>query len=226
MFKAFLQLLYPKLCFACQEPLFPSEEFICTCCRITLPRIDLAENTPNWVRAKFDGLINYADAYAFFHFVPGGRVQQLMHQIKYKGASDLGIFLGNWAGSALKKSHFYSDVTIIIAIPLHPSRLKKRGYNQADIIAQGLAKSLGIPLRTQVLKRTTQSHSLIGLNRAARYEELEDVFEVIDSPLIMGSHVLIVDDTLTTGATFLAAAQKIRAAGATKVSFFALAALK
>jgi predicted amidophosphoribosyltransferase len=71
-----------------------------------------------------------------------------------------------------------------------------------------------------------QSHSLIGLNRAARYEELENVFEVINPAELQGSHVLLVDDTLTTGATFLAAAQKIRAAGATKVSFFALAALK
>lgn len=226
MFKTFLQLLYPKLCFACQEPLFSSEEFICTSCRIELSRINLVENTPNWVRAKFDGLIEFDEAYAFFHFMPGSRVQQLMHQIKYKGASDLGIFLGVWAGSALKKSHFYDDVTCLAAIPLHPKRLQERGYNQAEVIAKGLANALSIPLHTQVLKRISQSNSLIGLNRAARYEELENVFEVIDSAKLQGSHVLIVDDTLTTGATFLAAAQKIRAAGATKVSFFALAALK
>lgn len=226
MFKAFLQLLYPKLCFACQEPLFPSEEFICTTCRIVLPRVELAENTPNWVRAKFDGLIEFDEAHAFFHFMPGSRVQQMMHQIKYKGATELGVFLGTWAGDSLKKSHYCSEVTSIVAIPLHPKRLKERGYNQAAVIARGLAQSLEIPLHEDVLERTMQSHSLIGLNRAARYEELENVFEVIDPAKLLGSHVLIVDDTLTTGATFLAAAQKIRAAGATKVSFFALAALK
>lgn len=226
MFKSFLQLLYPKLCFACQEPLFSSEEFICTTCRIELPRIVFTQNTPDWVRAKFDGLIEFSAAHAFFQFMPGSRVQQLMHQIKYKGASELGVFLGVWAGDALKKSHFYLDVNCIIAIPLHPKRLHERGYNQAAVIAQGLAKSFNLPLYDTVLTRITQSHSLIGLNRAARYEELENVFEVIDPEKIRGSHVLIIDDTLTTGATFLAAAQKIRAAGATKVSFFALAALK
>lgn len=226
MFKAFLQLLYPKLCFACQEPLFSSEEFICTTCRIVLPRVELAENTPNWVRAKFDGLIEFNEAHAFFHFMPGSRVQQMMHQIKYKGAAELGVFLGTWAGDSLKKSHYCSEVNGIVAIPLHPKRLKERGYNQAAVIARGLAQSLDIPLHEDVLVRTIQSHSLIGLNRAARYEELENVFEVIDPAKLRGSHVLIVDDTLTTGATFLAAAQKIRAAGATKVSFFALAALK
>jgi ComF family protein len=126
----------------------------------------------------------------------------------------------------LKKSHFYDDVTCLVAIPLHPKRLQERGYNQAEVIAKGLADTLSIPLHAHVLKRISQSTSLIGLNRAARYEELENVFEVIDSAKLQGSHVLIVDDTLTTGATFLAAAQKIRAAGATKVSFFALAALK
>ena len=226
MFKAFLQLLYPKLCFACQEPLFRGEDFVCTACRIELPRIDLAQNAPNWIRAKFDGLIEFEYAYAFFYFSPGSRVQQLMHQIKYKGASDLGVFLGEWAGNALKKSHFPNPWDCLIAIPLHPKRQKERGYNQAEVIANGLSAAWNLPVITGVLTRTTLSHSLTSLNRSERYEELENVFEVGNPEKIRGFHVLIIDDTLTTGATLLAAAQKIRAAGATKVSFFALAALK
>jgi ComF family protein len=226
MFKAFLQLLYPKLCFACQKPLFRSEDFICTSCRIELPRIDLAQHAPNWIRAKFDGLIEYEHAHAFFAFLPGSRVQQLMHQIKYKGAADLGVFLGEWAGESLKKSHFASACDCLIAIPLHPKRLKERGYNQAEVIAFGLGAALQIPVISGAMCRTTLSHSLTSLSRAARYEELENVFEVVNPVEIRGLNVLLIDDTLTTGATLLAAAQKIRAAGATKVSFFALAALK
>lgn len=226
MFKAFLQLLYPKLCFACQKPLFRGEDFICTACRIELPRIDLSQNASNWIRAKFDGLIEYEHALAFFSFLPGSRVQQLMHQIKYKGAADLGVFLGEWAGEALKKSHFASAWDCLIAIPLHPKRLEERGYNQAEVIAFGLGAALQVPVKSGAMSRTTLSHSLTSLNRAARYEELENVFEVVNPAEIRGLHVLLIDDTLTTGATLLAAAQKIRAAGATKVSFFALAALK
>jgi ComF family protein len=226
MFKAFLQLLYPKLCFACQKPLFCAEDFICTSCRLELPRIDLAENSSNWVRAKFDGLIPFKHAHAFFQFAPGSRVQLLMHQIKYKDAPALGVFLGYWAGQALKKSHFYMDVDCMVTIPLHTKRMKERGYNQADLIAKGLASALGLPHYAKALQRNMQSQSLIGLNRAARYEELENVFDVTEPEKIQGAHVLIIDDTLTTGATLLAAAQKIRAAGAKEVSFFALAALK
>jgi len=224
MFNAFLQLLYPKLCFACEDPLFESEEFICTHCRISLARVDYAQNSSWWLRAKFDGLFAYGEVQTFFVFAAGGRVQHLMHAIKYKGAEELGDFLGFWAGQALKKSHFFHEVDCIIPIPLHARRLRKRGYNQAECIAKGLARGLQIPILPYGLQKFVQTNSLIGQDRSHRFELLKDSFEVLVD--VRGKHVLVVDDTLTTGATLLAAAEKIKAAGAKEVSFFTLAALK
>jgi ComF family protein len=224
MFNAFLQLLYPKLCFACEDPLFESEDFICTYCRITLARVDYANNSPGWLRAKFDGLFTYSEVQTFFIFAAGGRVQHLMHAIKYKGAADLGEYLGKWAGQALKKSHFFREVDFIIPIPLHTQRLRDRTYNQAESIGNGLASGLQIPILPHGLEKSLQSHSLIGEDRSHRFEILKNSFEVLAD--VRGVHILIVDDTLTTGATLMAAAEKIKAAGAKEVSFFTLAALK
>ncbi len=224
MFNAFLQLLYPKLCFACEDPLFESEEFICTRCRISLPRIDYRLESPWWLRAKFDGLINYQDVQSFLVFAAASRVQHLMHQIKYKGEEELGTYLGYWAGQSLKKYHFFMDVDCVIPIPLASSRLKKRGYNQAECIARGLAAGLGKPLMAHGLVKHNQTDSLIGQDRSQRFRLLKDSFEVnVD---IQEKHPLIVDDTLTTGATLLAAGEKIKAASAKGISFFSLAALK
>ena len=224
MFNAFLQLLYPKLCFACEDPLFESEEFICTHCRISLPRVDYRSDSPWWLRAKFDGLIEYEEVQSFFVFAAGGRVQQLMHQIKYKGEEELGSFLGYWAGQSLKKYHFFDEVDCIVPIPLHASRLKKRGYNQAECIAEGLARGLGKPLIPHGLQKIKSTDSLINLDRSQRFDFLKDSFEV--RARFIHEHPLIVDDTLTTGSTLLAAGEKIKAAGAKGISFFSLAALK
>ncbi len=224
MFDAFLQLLYPKLCFACDDPLFVSEEFVCTPCRMSLAKVDLRSGSPWWLRAKFDGLIAYEDIHCMFVFSTGGRVQHLMHHIKYRGAKELGCFLGNWAGLSLKKYHFFSHVDLIIPIPLHPKRLNDRGYNQAACIAEGLSRSLGIILNPTGLIKHNQTESLINQDRMSRFTSLKDSFQAHGD--VLNKHVLIVDDTLTSGATLLAAAEKIKAAGAKSISFFALAALK
>jgi predicted amidophosphoribosyltransferase len=104
--------------------------------------------------------------------------------------------------------------------------MKERGYNQAACIARGIACESGITLSVAHLLRTKQVASLIGLNRAERYQTLEEVFEVMYPGELDGLRILLVDDTMTTGATFLAAGAKIKAASTGKLSFLALAALK
>jgi predicted amidophosphoribosyltransferase len=124
------------------------------------------------------------------------------------------------------RSFSSADYDLILPMPLHPSRMKERGYNQAACIARGIAHESGIPLSVAHLLRTKQVASLIGLNRAERYQTLEEVFEVMHPEELDGLRILLVDDTMTTGATFLAAGAKIKAASTGKLSFLALAALK
>lgn len=226
MFKRILQLLYPKRCGACDLPLLESENFLCTACRIELPKPGLFLKRPNWLSAKFDGLFPFSDVHAFFLFSPGSKVQHLMHQIKYKGQRDLGTFVGAWCGAHLKNNIQMLSYDLIVPIPLFPKKYQERGYNQAACIAQGIHEKTQIPWNDALLHRTGQSNSLVGQNRVSRYETLTDVFKVTNPEPLKGKHILLVDDTLTTGATFLAAAEKIKAAGASEISFLALAALK
>jgi ComF family protein len=222
MINSFLQLLYPKCCFACDQVLIRSENWICTRCRFELPSPGLFLEQPNWISHKLDGLIEYDRVHAFYVFSEGGKVQHLLHQIKYKGQERLGEYLGGCVGRFFSKQ----DYDIIIPMPLHLSRLKERGYNQAACVAKGIAQVSGIPMSETHLLRTNQVASLIGLNRAERYASLEEVFQVSSPEELDGMRILLVDDTLTTGATFLAAGAKIKAASTGKLSFLALAALK
>ncbi len=222
MINAFLQLLYPKCCFACNQVLIRSENWICTRCRFELPSPGLFLEQPNWISHKLDGLIEYDRVHAYFVFSEGGKVQHLLHQIKYKGQEGLGEYLGSCVG----RSFSTKEYDLIIPMPLHPSRLKERGYNQAACVAKGISRESGIPISEGHLLRTKQVTSLIGLNRAERYQTLEEVFEVFRPDELDGLRILMVDDTLTTGATFLAAGAKIKAASTGKLSFLALAALK
>jgi predicted amidophosphoribosyltransferase len=167
-------------------------------------------------------LIEYDRVHAYYVFSEGGKVQHLLHQIKYKGQERLGEYLGSCVG----RSFSTKEYDLLIPMPLHPSRLKERGYNQAACVAKGIAQASGIPMSETHLLRTKQVTSLIGLNRAERYKTLEEVFEVMRPGELDGLRILLVDDTLTTGATFLAAGAKIKAASTGKLSFLALAALK
>ena len=222
MITSFLQLLYPKCCFACDQVLIRSENWLCTVCRFELPKPGLFLEQPNWISHKLDGLIEYDRVHAYFLFAEGGKVQHILHQIKYKGQEKLGEYLGACVG----RSFSLEDYDIILPMPLHPSRMKERGYNQAACIARGISHESGIPLSVAHLLRTKQVASLIGLNRAERYQNLEEVFEVIRPDELDGLRILLIDDTMTTGATFLAAGAKIKAASTGKLSFLALAALK
>jgi predicted amidophosphoribosyltransferase len=222
MIHSFLQLLYPKCCFACDQVLIRSEIMLCTACRFELPKPGLFLEQPNWISHKLDGLIEYDRVHAYFVFSEGGKVQHILHQIKYKGQEKLGEYLGACIG----RSFTPQEYDVIIPMPLHPSRLKERGYNQAACIAKGIAHESGIPFLENNLVRNKQVSSLIGLNRAERYETLEEVFAVLQPEALDGLRILLVDDTMTTGATFLAAGSKIKAASTGKLSFLALAALK
>jgi ComF family protein len=222
MITSFLQLLYPKCCFACDQVLIRSEIMLCTACRFELPKPGLFLEQPNWISHKLDGLIEYDRVHAYFLFSEGGKVQHLLHQIKYKGHQKLGEYLGACIGRSFTRQEY----DVIIPMPLHPSRRRERGYNQAACIAKGIARESGIPFLEDNLVRNKQVSSLIGLNRAERYATLEEAFEVLKPDELDGLRILLVDDTMTTGATFLAAGSKIKAASTGKLSFLALAALK
>jgi ComF family protein len=137
---------------------------------------------------------------------------------------ELGTLLGRWYGYTLNEAGYDTRSDVIIPVPLHKSRLRKRGYNQSAAIAEGLHQSLNIPVAENAVIRIKKTSTQTKKGRIERLEGLSGAFEVIDSELIKGSRIMLVDDVITTGATLLACMEVLHAAGARDVGVVALAA--
>src|ERR1700712_888552 len=138
----FVSLLFHELCAACRESLMANEQLICTDCLYNLPYTNFHLQPDNIVARQFWGKIHLESAYALYYFTKGGKIQNLMHQFKYKGMRQIGNLLGNIAGGQLMNNKIFNTVDVIIPVPLHKKRLMQRGYNQSACFAEGLAQKL------------------------------------------------------------------------------------
>ena len=220
----FLGLFFPELCLSCRKPLVRGEDILCTDCLIAIARTDFHRQRDNSLEQAFWGRCNIERAAAFSVYNRGSRVRTLIHMMKYKGRKDLGISLGKLYGSYLKESTFMNDIDIMIPVPLHPSRLRRRGYNQSEYIASGLSEVTGVPVISDVLKRVVQTSSQTKSGRYERWENVEGMFVVTKPERISGRHLLVVDDVITTGSTMEACVNALNDAAAVSVSVIALAA--
>jgi ComF family protein len=216
-------ILYPELCAACNRALHSGESCICTYCRYHLPKTNFHLDKENPVEKQFWGKVEVQAAAACYYFGKGEKVQHLIHQLKYGGRKDVGLFVGENYGCDLKQSDFFAGVEVIIPVPLHHSKLRKRGFNQSDCFAQGLAKAMHIPFFTGALKRNLATATQTRKHRYERFRNVDRVFEVTSKKLIEGKHVLLVDDVLTTGSTLTSCAEVILELPGTKVSMVVMA---
>jgi ComF family protein len=200
-FDDFLSLVYPHVCMACGKSLFKYEKCICTFCLYHLPRTNFHLEKENPVTMLFWGKAEVHSAASLFYFYKGGRVQQLMHQLKYKGQKDIGLYIGNLYGKELSKTALFNTAECIIPVPMHPKKQKKRGYNQSELIARGLSESMEIPVDTKTLVKTMKTETQTRRSRFSRWENVKEVFELKDHQHLAGKHVLLVDDVITTGST-------------------------
>lgn len=222
----FCDLLFPTLCLGCKEALGANERVLCTTCRISLPETGqhLEPYDQNHLN-KFAGKVPVQFLASYLYFTKGGLVQNLIHSFKYNAQKEAAKELANWYGNQLKsESKQLDDIDVIVGVPLHKSRFRQRGYNQADWIAEGLAEALKIPVRTDVLIRNQFKESQTRKNRLERWENVKAVFEVINPEAIRNKNVVIADDVLTTGATIEACATELLKAGCKSVSVLTLAA--
>lgn len=169
------------------------------------------------------GRFQFEQAIAFVFFQKGNRVQNLMHQLKYNKKPEVGIRMGELYGWQLLRTEVWSKPALIIPIPLHPKRLKKRGYNQSEEISKGLASVLKLPLSTQHLVRAENTESQTKKSRFARYENLKDAFIINNASDLVYKHILLVDDVMTTGATMEACSIELLKIEGIKISICTLA---
>ncbi|MBN2637554.1 MAG: ComF family protein [Bacteroidales bacterium] len=218
-----LGLLFPKQCQACGSPLGRHEEVICPSCLYHLPRTHFHLHKENPVKELFHGRILLNTATSFLFFNKGGRVQHLIHQLKYKGKKDVGIYLGKLLGKELNESPLYQDVDLIIPVPLHPAKEKKRGYNQSLMIARGISEEMTGRLAQDILFRKIQSSTQTKKSRYERWQNVKDIFDLRNATQLEGKHVLLVDDVITTGATLEACGNLLNTIKGVKISVSSLA---
>jgi len=223
IFDDFLSLIYPQICLACGKSLFKYETCICTLCLYHLPKTNFHLEEDNQVSRLFWGKVSVHSAASLYFFYKGGRVQQLMHHLKYKGNKEIGVFLGNYYGKELIKSPLFNSASYIIPVPMHPKKEKKRGYNQSEIIALGLSQSMKIPIDKKTLIKTSKTETQTRKSRFSRWENVKEVFEVKDAVHLINKHILLVDDVITTGSTLESCIFKLMQVEGIKISVVSLA---
>jgi ComF family protein len=199
--KNFLELFYPRLCFSCEKSLLDHENVLCTLCQYQLPQTNYHLQAENPLTEALWGRVRVQHVSAMYYFHKGNKVQHLIHQLKYKGEKEIGVYLGKIYGRELIKSEFYQKIDIIVPVPLHPKKQKKRGYNQSEMLANGLSETMKIPVDKITLIKINVSESQTKKNRFKRWENVKEIFTIKNYDHLKYKHILLVDDVFTTGAT-------------------------
>lgn len=202
----FVYLLFPQVCLLCPNALVRGEELICTSCQVDLPKTTFQFGKPNMVDQIFWGRVKLKAGIAYYWFEKGGKVQHLLHELKYKGKKEIGVFFGRKLGKDILKAGSEFTIDIICPVPLHPKKLKKRGFNQSNYIAKGIAEVLHVPVYPNGLVRRHFTETQTKKTKIDRWENVKDVFQLAPGLNFEHKHILIVDDVTTTGATLEACA--------------------
>ena len=217
-----LWIFYPEICAACERPLLTGEKCLCTFCKFSLPKTNFHLEKINPVVKHFWGKVPIEAATSYYYFSKGERVQKLIHKLKYKNRQDIGNFVGEMMGMEIKDSVF-GTADIIVPVPLHEKKLKTRGYNQSDGIAEGLASSLGKLFEPKMVYRKIETQTQTKKHRFERYSNVENVFSVNENLIIQGKHIILVDDVITTGSTLISCAEALLKMPGTKISIVSIA---
>lgn len=217
-----LNLFFPKVCLGCNAYLGDNEIYICMSCRHQLPLTNFHLDNNDALKNVFFGRVKLEEATALLHFSKKGIVQQLMHNLKYKGYQDVGLFLGKWLGEELKTLEAYQSIDIVVPVPLHRSKLRKRGYNQVDKFGQEIAKALNVEYNTDVLQKTMSTKTQVFKDRLLRTSGDTATFSISENLTLRGKHILLVDDIITTGATIESCANALLKIEGIKISIAAM----
>ncbi len=222
-FEDFLCLFFPHLCLACEYNAPPYGEHICTACRATLPEANFHLRKENPFTERFWGRVHLETGTAMYLFTKESRVQNLIHHLKYRRKTEVGTILGRRLGTMLRQSPLFADVDVIVPVPLHVRKLRIRGYNQSEVVGDGISETFGRPCLGSGMKRVVHSASQTKQSRESRLHNVDEVFMVGKPKSLEGKHILLVDDVLTTGATLEVCANRLLEVPGTRVSMATIA---
>lgn len=216
-------ILLPRVCFGCNAQLFSGERILCAVCRHDVPLTDHNYLEENEVDRIFYGRIPIEKAASFVFFSKNGLVKHLLHWLKYKNQEQIGRFFGEWCGAVLAENNQLKNIDAIVPVPLHPKKLKKRGYNQVALFAQTIAEQIGATYCDDWLIKTKNIKTQTKKGRQSRWESSKNAFELNASNSRNFNHVLLVDDVITTGATIESCAKTLLQQKNTQVSVLSMA---
>jgi Predicted amidophosphoribosyltransferases len=218
----FIALFFPNYCLGCANALVKGEDILCTYCVRDLPKTGYSFVDENPIKTRLLGRLPLEKATAYLKFRKSGIAQKLLHELKYNNHPEIGIKLGLLLGKEMADAGS-NNVDIIIPVPLHPVRQRKRGYNQSAKFAEGLSQSLKVPWAESISIRKSNTVTQTKMNRSERWENVKSVFGISDGNLIQNKKVLLVDDVITTGATLEACGLHLIESGCSQLSIACIA---
>lgn len=201
LLKDIYAVFYPEVCLCCHEHLTTNEKTICLNCRHDLPLTNFSGEKNNLIEKSFYGRIPVVNATALFYFFKKGKVQELIHSLKYKNQQQVGTLLGNWLGIEILQSQNFLNIDYIIPVPLHKKKLKIRGYNQVTTFGKSLSETLNITFMESNLLRISSTKTQTKKIRFDRWKNVQELFFVKNPSTLDNKHILLIDDIITTGAT-------------------------
>ncbi len=222
IFKQIFDLFFPKSCVNCERNLFISESFLCVYCLHDLPIVLDTKLVNAQLMPSFYGKIIVKNVFVLLRYRKNNITQKIIHELKYRGQEEIGVFLGKRMAYELKKTSFIHFVDGLVTVPIHPNKKKKRGYNQVTKFAEILSDELSIPYYSRVLIRLHDGKNQ-ALKKQVERVEVHKKFELTDVTLLQGKHLLLIDDVITTGTTLVDCGNELLKAPNSIISIAAIA---
>lgn len=218
-----LQVLFPHNCIGCCEPLFDTQKFFCRQCLEDFPFTHFEKDPNNPVSAIFAGRLPVQRASSWLFFAKNGITQNIIHELKYRGNQDVGVEAGKMMAQSLEKAGWWKDIDVLVPLPLNRKKLLIRGFNQAEVLCRGLSWVSGKPIEEVAVMRTVYTETQTKKSRIQRWQNVAEVFDLLNHEHLAGKHALLVDDVITTGATLDACGQVLIKVPGLKLSVATLA---
>ncbi len=221
--ESFLRMVYPLTCKGCGEEVFDTQTQLCWRCLEQLPFTGFEKHAENPVRRIFTGRINVRDAFSTLYFNPQSLAQVVIHRIKYRGDKELGMLMGEIMGRQMLNTGRFQHLDAIVPLPLNEKKLRMRGYNQSELLANGMSGILHIPVNNMAVVRLKHTETQTRKTRIQRWQNVREVFDLKEGHDLEGKNVLLLDDVITTGATMESMGQELLKVPGLQLSMASLA---